>query len=253
MPIAITRAISESIQNCELTHLERTVIDLERARLQHKQYEQELRSLGCDLISLPELPDLPDSVFVEDTAVILDEVAIIANPGAASRQPEVESIGKTFSPHRPLIYIHGPATLDGGDVLVVGKKIYVGLGGRSNQEAVVQMQSGLSNYGYEVVSVEMQGCLHLKSAVTSVAPQTLLVNPDWVNKDQFSDVNFIAVDESEPCAANGLLIGDAVIYPANFPKTRGRLEEAAIRLILVEADELAKAEGAVTCCSLILN
>ncbi len=253
MPIAITRAISESIQNCELTHLERTVIDLGRARAQHQQYEQALKSLGCDLISLPELPDLPDSVFVEDTAVILDEVAIITNPGAASRQPEVASMVKALNPHRTLIYIHPPATLDGGDVLVVGKKIYLGLSGRSNQEAVVQMQSGLSNYGYQVISVEVHGCLHLKSAVTAVSLQTLLVNPAWVNKNQFSEVNFIEVDESEPSAANGLLIGDAVLYPANFPQTRHRLEEAGIKLILVEADELAKAEGALTCCSLILN
>lgn len=253
MPIAITRKISESITNCELTHLERMPIDLHIVREQHAQYEAALKSIGCEVVSLPELPDLPDSVFVEDTAVILDEVAIITNPGAISRKSEIDSIAEILQKYRKLIRIKPPATVDGGDVLVVGKKIYVGFSSRSNLEAVEQMQNALKEFGYQVVGVEVTGCLHLKSAVTAVSAETLLINPNWVDKNLFGGMNFIEIDESEPFAANGLLIGDSVIYPTSFPKTQLKLEEGGIKLVSVDADELAKAEGAVTCCSLILN
>lgn len=253
MPIAITRAISQSITNCELTHLERTPIDLQIARSQHQQYETALRSIGCEVISLPEMSDLPDSVFVEDTAVILDEVAIITNPGAISRKPEIDSIVEVLQKYRKLIRIESPATVDGGDVLVVGKTIYVGISSRSNFEAVEQMQNSLKEFGYQVKEVEVKGCLHLKSAVTVVSADTLLVNPNWVDKNLFCEMNFIEIDEAEPFAANGLLIGEMLIYPTSFPKTAQKLKEKSIELVLVEADELAKAEGAVTCCSLVLN
>jgi dimethylargininase len=253
MTLAITRAVSRSIINCELTHLERTSIDLELARDQHKQYENALKTVGCDVISLPEMPDLPDSVFVEDTAVVLDEAAIITNPGAVSRHAEVDLIAGVLRKYRKLIRIEPPATVDGGDVLVVDKKIYVGLSRRSNPEAIEQMQNSLQDYGYKVSGIEVTGCLHLKSAVTQVAARTLLINPKWVDQSCFDEMNFIEIDESEPFAANALSIGDKVIYPAEFPKTRAKLEEAGIDLVLVDAGELAKAEGAVTCCSLILK
>lgn len=253
MPIAITRTVSRSITECELTHLERTPIDLETAREQHKQYETALRLTGCEVITLPELPTLPDSVFVEDTAVILDEAAIITNPGAVSRRPEIDPIADVLQKYRKLIRIGFPAMLDGGDVLVVGKKIYVGLSGRSNRQAIDQMQALLKDLGYEVIGVEVTACLHLKSAVTVVSPETLLINPKWVDKRSFRRINFIETDESEPSAANGLLIGETVIYPTAFPLTARRLEKNGLDLIPVAADELAKAEGAVTCCSLILN
>jgi dimethylargininase len=253
MPIAITRAVSRSITNCELTHLVRSPINLLLAREQHQQYEEALKSIGCEVISLPELPDLPDSVFVEDTAVILDEAAVITNPGAVSRQPEIDSIIEVLKDHRKLIYIRSPANVDGGDVLVVGKMIFVGLSSRSNPEAINQMQSHLRDFGYTVKGVEVTGCLHLKSAVTKFSADTLLINPNWVDKNHFAGMNFIEIDESEPNAANGLLINETVIYPSAFPKTAQKLEANGIKLMLVEADELAKAEGAVTCCSLILD
>lgn len=253
MTIAITRKLSSSIINCELTHIERIPIDLQIASEQHQQYENALNSIGCNVISLPEMPDMPDSVFVEDTAVILDEVAIITNPGAVSRQPEIDSIAEVLQKYRKVIHIQAPATVDGGDVLVVGKYIYVGLSSRSNLQAVEQMQNSLKEFGYQVFGVEVRGCLHLKSAVTKVAENTLLINPSWVDKNLFTHADFIEIDPSEPLAANCLLIGDSVIYPTSFRKTRKKLEDKGINLILVDADELAKAEGAVTCCSLIIN
>jgi dimethylargininase len=251
--IAITRQVSPAINQCELTLLERQTIDLQRAQTQHLEYEEALRSLGVDVVSLPPEPDLPDSVFVEDVAIVLDECAIITRPGADSRRPEIESIAEALSPFRKLSFIQAPATVDGGDVLTVGKSLFVGLSSRSNQAAIEQMQSILAPVGYSVRSVDVKGCLHLKSAVTQVAAAKLLVNPAWVEKSAFPDMTFIDVDPSEPYAANAVMVDGRVIYPAAFPKTRKRLEAAGIPLVLVDASELAKAEGAVTCCSLIFT
>jgi dimethylargininase len=202
---------------------------------------------------LPAEPDLPDSVFVEDTALVLDECAIITRPGADSRKPETESIAKILAPYRKLFFIESPARVDGGDILSVGKKIYVGLSTRSDNHAIEQMQNYLRPYGYEVKGVAVTGCLHLKSAVTQIAKDTLLINSEWIDKNCFDEVKFIEIDPSEPYAANAVLIGDTIIYPTAFPKTQKRLENMGIKIVNVDADELAKAEGAVTCCSLIFS
>jgi dimethylargininase len=251
--IAITREVSRSIVDCELTHLARTPIDVTRARAQHEQYRSTLRALGLEVISLPEEPDLPDSVFVEDAAIVLDEVAVLTRPGADSRKPEVESIARALEPYRQLLRVTAPATLDGGDVLVVGRKIFVGQTLRSNASALEQMTNLLKPFGYEVIGVPVTECLHLKSGVSQVTENTLLINPAWVEKKYFAGFKFIEADPSEPFAANALLIGDALIYPSAFAGTRTRLETAGLHIVTVEADELSKAEGGVTCCSLILK
>jgi dimethylargininase len=253
MLLAITRAVSSSIVDCELTHLARTPIDVERARQQHAQYEAVLKSLGVAVLSLPEEPELPDSVFVEDTALVLDECAIILRPGAESRRPETRLIEPVLSPYRQLFHIETPARVDGGDLLRLGKHVYMGISTRSDTNAAEQLQALLGRFGYELHLAEVTGCLHLKSAVTQVGEDTLLVNPAWVDKRIFEDVNFLETDASEAYAANALLIGSSVIYPAAFPKTGKRLKAAGVPIVHVEADELAKAEGAVTCCSLILR
>lgn len=253
MQIAITREVSRSIVNCELTHLERTPIDVPRARAQHLQYESALKQLGVAVLALPEEPDLADSVFVEDAALVLDECAVITRPGAESRRTETDSIARTLAPYRKLFHIEAPARVDGGDILRLGRDIYVGLSSRSDANAMEQMQDSLHPYGYELRPVVVTGCLHLKTAITQVAENTVLINPAWVDKHQFEGVKFIEIDPSEPYAANALLIGETIIYPAAFAKTRKRLQDAGIRLVTVEADELAKAEGAVTCCSLVFN
>jgi dimethylargininase len=155
MSIAITRQISPRFNECELTHLDRQPIDLDLARAQHHAYEAALRALGCDVISLPPEPDLPDSVFVEDVALVFDEVAIITRPGADSRRPEAELIAPALSLHRTLFTIEAPGILDGGDVLRVGKTVYVGLSSRSNRSGVEQPQKILAPYGYTVNGVEV--------------------------------------------------------------------------------------------------
>jgi dimethylargininase len=250
--LAVTRKISPRFNECEITHIDRTPIDLEVARIQHQNYVLALETLGCQVIELAEEPDLPDSVFVEDTAFILPELAVITRPGADSRKPETESILKVLSSHKKLAHITAPATVDGGDVLVLGKNIYIGLSLRSNQEAIDQTQSLLQEYGYTVIGVEMHDCLHLKTALTKVDDGTVLINPAWVDTSHFKEYRWIEVDDSEPFAANCLPVNGQIIYPTAFPKTTKKLEAHGYRIFPVQVDELAKAEGAVTCCSLIL-
>ena len=253
MVIAVTREISQRYDECEITHIERTPINLNVARAQHCAYVNALKKLGCKVIELPAESDYPDSVFVEDTAFILPEVAVITRPGADSRKPETESIVRALSPHIHLIHVREPATVDGGDVLVLGKSIYVGLSTRSNREAIDQLNKLLEEYGYTVAGVQTQGCLHLKSAVSRVDEKTLLINPNWVDANHFAGYDLMEIDPSEPFAANCLPMEGSIIFPLAFPKTRTKLEERGYKVVTVDVSELAKAEGAVTCCSLILS
>lgn len=253
--IAIVRAVSPRMAECELTHLDRQPIDIALAEKQHEEYMDALRRLGCELEPAMELPYHADGVFVEDCAVVLPELAIIARPGAESRREEVYSIVEMLERYRENIhYIEAPGTLDGGDVLRVGDQLWVGLSARTNADAVLQMQAILKPYGYTVEAVRMgQGCLHLKSAVTQVADDLLLLNPDWVHPDYFPDFDLIFTHPEEPGAANALLIDDTVIFPDDFPHTALALAEADIELLLVDNSEVIKAEGGVTCCSILLE
>lgn len=253
MKIALTRQVSPAINRCELTHIAREPIDYERACDQHKQYEKALHSLGVKVISLDAEPDLPDSVFVEDVALVLDECAVMLNPGAPSRRPEVASVETALAPYREIFRVQPPGTVDGGDILRVGKTIFVGISGRSTVNAVEQLKAILEPHSYKVRGVNVTGCLHLKSAITQVSEDTLLINPEWVSKEDFPGLKFIEVDTLEPYAANAVLVEGTLIYPSAFPQTKIKLEKAGCNLSIVDANELAKAEGAVTCCSLIFN
>ncbi|MHB8094560.1 MAG: dimethylarginine dimethylaminohydrolase family protein [Candidatus Aminicenantales bacterium] len=253
MRIAITRQVSPAMPECELTHRERQAIDVDLAIRQHHAYQERLAALGCRLLQLPAEPDLPDSIFVEDTAVLLDEAGIITRPGAASRRPETESIARALAPFRALHTITAPGCLDGGDVLRLGKTLYVGLSSRSNQAAIEQLRTFLDPYGYTVRGLELTGCLHLKSAVTQVAANTLLFNPKWIDPAIFPGWQIIAVDPSEPSAANALLLDETVIHPSAYPATRRRMEARGIPAVPVDVSEVIKAEGGVTCCSLIFE
>lgn len=251
--IAITRAVSRAIERCELTHLERRAIDLGLARRQHAAYEQALRDAGCDVRQLPEQPGLADSVFVEDTAVVLDEVAVLTRPGAESRRGEVDSMAEALAPFRELRRIEAPGTLDGGDVLRLDRVIHVGASSRSNAEGIGQLRECVAPFGYRVEAVPLRGCLHLKSAVTRVAPDLLLVNPDWVDARHFPGFRTLVVDQAEPFAANAILAGATLLYSASFPRTADRLRRAGIDVRLVDMSETEKAEGAMTCCSVIFE
>lgn len=252
MRIALTRSVPPSIVNCELTHLDREPIDFARATEQHDAYERALVALGYTIQRLPPQSELPDSVFVEDTALVLPEIAVIARPGAASRRPEVTSVADALRPHRPLAFIESPGTLDGGDVLAIGRTIYVGDSTRTNADGIRQLSDLVSAHGYAVHPVKVSECLHLKSAVTRVAEDVVLLNSAWVDSSSFDGMHQIEVDPGEPFGANALWIGEHVIYPGTYDQTRRRLEENGIKMHLVEMDELQKAEGGVTCCSILI-
>jgi dimethylargininase len=253
MLIAVTREVSPAISRCELTHAARVPIDAGLARAQHRAYERALEDAGCTIVRVEAAPDLPDSVFVEDIAIVLDELAIIARPGAPSRRAETAGVGQVVGGYRRLHAIQAPGTLDGGDVLVIGRRIFVGHSSRTNQAAITQMTDLVAPYGYRVRPVRVTGCLHLKSAVTALADNRLLINRQWLEEQAFDDVELVDVDPLEPAAANVVRVGDELVYPASFPRTRARLEARGLRVRTVDVGEIAKAEGAVTCCSLIFR
>ena len=253
MRIAVTREISPAIERCELTHLPRVAIDLDAAQAQHAEYERCLAALGCAVQRLPADPELPDCVFVEDVAVVLDELAVITRPGAASRRAETPPVAEVLREYRPLHAIAAPATLDGGDVLVVGRRVFVGRTPRSDAAGAAQLRGVLRPRGYTVREVAVRDCLHLKTAVTAVAADLLLVDPRCVAAEAFDDLMLVEIDPAEPCAANALRVGERVIYPSAFPRTRERLERLGLDVRPVDASELAKAEGGVTCCSLVFE
>lgn len=241
------------MDRCELTHLARAPIDVALAAAQHLAYERCLESLGCRVERLPAEPSLPDSVFVEDAAIVVDEVAVITLPGAVSRRAETASIGKALEAYRPLAFIAPPGVLDGGDVLRIGRRQWVGLSGRSNAAGVQQLADAVAPHGYTVEGVPIRGCLHLKSAVTQVAPDTVLLNPSWISGAPFAGLRIVEVAPGEPMAANALLIDDALVYPSAFPRTLSRIAALATRILPLDVSEIAKAEGGVTCCSLIFG
>ena len=191
-------------------------------------------------------------MFVEDTCVVVDELAIITRPGAESRRPETAGVAEAVARHRALRHIEPPGTLDGGDVLRIGRTLFVGRSLRTNDEGIEQLRRILDPLGYQVHAVALHGCLHLKSAVTQVGPRTILVNPAWIDMDAFAGYEQIEVDPAEPFAANALLIGDRAIHPAGYSRTRARLESRGVGVVSVDVSELAKAEGGVTCCSIVL-
>lgn len=250
---AITRKVSSQFNQCLLTHLHREAIDVQRARDQHFAYEQALRDAGCEVESLEPMADAPDSVFVEDTAVVVEEVAILARPGAPARQPEVDSMAHHLADYRPLKRIEPPGLLDGGDVLRIGRRLFVGLSSRTNASGIDQLRHFLAPWNYQVTGVDLEACLHLKTAVTQVAEGTVLVNPTWFDPTTLGDLEVIKVDRDEPFGANGLLIQGQLIYPEAFPKTRRLLERRGITILPVDISELAKAEAGVTCCSLVFE
>lgn len=253
MLTAITRAVSPSIDDCELTFHLRQQIDVARAASQHHAYEECLRELGVRVISLPAEPALPDSVFVEDAAIIVDELAIMTFMGAVSRRGETESLARALSEYRPIKYMQSPATLDGGDVMRIGRALYVGASSRTNAEGASQLRGLLAPFDYQVRAVEVTGCLHLKSACTYIGRNSILINRAWIDAAQLESFELVDVPTEEPNAANALLVGDVVVMPDSFPQTRAMLEGRGFNVRAVDVSELQKAEGGVTCKSLIFN
>lgn len=251
--IAITRAVSASMNDCQLAFAKRQPIDIAKAIAQHDQYEGCLASLGIQVISLAAVPDLPDAVFVEDPALVLDEVAIMTRMGAESRRGESASLAAAVERFRPLRWIVEPGTLEGGDVVRVGRTLFVGKSARSNAAGIAQLAAALAPFGYPVRGVPIEHCLHLKSACTYLGRDTLLANRAWVDLAEFGNARVIAVAAGEAGAADVLAIGDTVIIPASFPATAATLEREGWRVMRVDVSELQKAEAGVTCMSVIFE
>lgn len=264
MIVALTRAVPRSIDRCQLTHLARTAIDYPRAVEEHQRYEAALEEMGCRVERLTDAPEHPDSVFVEDTAIVFEDLAVIARPGAPSRRGEVAATITALSRYRRLAFIQAPATLDGGDVLVMPGTVFVGDTPRTNAEGARQLASFVSPFGYTVVRVPVTECLHLKSAVSPLSSTmgitgatgtsgTLLINRAWVDAGPFARFDLVDIDPSEPAAANVLAIGDRVLCADEFPRTRARVESRGFVTLSVPAGELAKAEGGLTCGSIVFS
>lgn len=253
MPIALTRDVSPAMHLCELSHLARTPIDHATALAQHAAYEQALMDLGCRVHRLPSDASMPDAVFIEDTAVVTDEIAVITRPGAKSRRGETEAVASALGRYRPLATIEAPGTVDGGDVLRIGRTFYVGNSTRSNRDGIAQLGELLAPYDYRVMPVVTRDCLHLKTAATVAAAGVVVLNPAWVDRALFEHVTVVEVDPTEPFAGNVLQVGEVTICGAAFPRTNRRLAEAGVAVRTVDMSEFAKAEGGVTCCSIILQ
>ena len=250
---ALTRAVSPTLEACELTWLPRERIDIRKAIAQHDAYERALTELGLHVISLPAEPDLPDATFVEDPLVVVDEVAIVTRMGAASRRPESESLARAIAPFRSVRRLREPATLEGGDVMRIGRDVFVGLSSRTSEAGIAQLSAELEPFGYRVHPVQVPGCLHLKSACCSLGDGKILANPAWLNPAPLHEYRIIEVPEDEPAAANVLRIGDTVLMPACFPHTAEILLREGFTIKTVDISELIKAEAAVTCSSVIFE
>ena len=250
---ALTREVSPAIANCELEFLDRQPIDVVLASEQHRQYQACLTELGVHVEILPAEPDLPDSVFVEDPAIVLDEVAVITRMGALSRRGEGETLARALTRYRELRHIEDPGTLEGGDVMRVGKTLYVGYSRRTNVTGIQQLAGMLHPLGYFVVPVEVRGCLHLKSACCYIGDDTVLANRAWMDPDALCSLRILDVPADEPRGANALRIGETVLMPAAFPHTCAVLASSGFRVRTVDNSELLKAEAGVTCTSLIFE
>jgi dimethylargininase len=252
MPLAFTRAVSPCIAECALTHLKRQAIDPLRAAGQHAAYEQALRDAGFDLIRLPELADDPDAVFVEDTALLLGEHAVITRPGAPSRAGETDSTAAGLGPYFAIHHLRD-GVLDGGDVLRIGARLYVGQSSRTDAAGTRALADLVATLGFQVVPVELGRCLHLKTAVTFAGQGSVLVNPDWVDPDLFKDTRALAVAGDEPFAANVVRAGDRLLMAAGSPNTAARLRQGGFTVVELDVSELQKAEAGGTCMSLIAD
>jgi dimethylargininase len=253
MLTAITRGVSPAIVNCELTFVDRAPIDLAKAQEQHRAYEQVLEKFGAKVISLPLEAALADSMFVEDPAMVLDELALILPLGTESRRAEAASLAKVLAKFRELKYVQLPGTAEGGDILRVERNLFVGLSKRTNGEGTRQLQSIIGEYGYTVTAAPVSGCLHLKSAVTFLGRNTLLANRKWFDASCMPGFEWLDVAPEEPHAANALAFGDTVILPASFPLTRTLIEARGFTVLPLDISELQKAESGLTCSSLLFD
>ncbi|MBD0292271.1 MAG: N(G),N(G)-dimethylarginine dimethylaminohydrolase [Jiangellaceae bacterium] len=248
--VALVRAPSDRLAEGVVTHIARAAVDVELAKRQHREYVDALRSAGWTVREVAPAPDCPDSVFVEDTVIVCDDVAVLTRPGLAARRAEVDGTEAAVR-DLPLRVAHivAPAMLDGGDVLQVGSSVYVGVGGRTNAAGVEQLRAHLAGLGRRVVAVRLTGVLHLKSAVTALPDGTLLARPDRIDHGALPDLR--AVDEEAGCHVVPLG-GGQVLLAASAPRTAQWLRTNGWFPVVVDISEFEKLEGCVTCLTVLV-
>lgn len=251
--IAIAHVPSPHLNQCQLTHLAAQAIDLGRAATQHSGYLETLENLGVRVVLLDANRDFPDSVFVEDTAVVLDEVAIIATMGTSSRRGEPPAIEQELRRHREVRRIEQPGLLEGGDILRIGKRLLVGVSSRTDRDGIEALREIVEPFGYQVSPVPVHGCLHLKTACTALPDGRLFVNRRWLEMEALAEFECLDVPEDEPFAANLLLVGEVVCLAAAHPQTVELVHHRGFQTRTVDISEFAKAEGAMTCLSLLFQ
>ena len=253
MLLALTREPSSSLAAGERAYREREPIDLEEARRQHRAYRESLARCGVRVVTLPPLDDLPDAVFVEDAAIVLDEVAILMPMGVDSRRPEPAEIAAELSRWREVVRLPEGSLAEGGDVVRIGRTLYVGRTRRTDDAGIAGLAAATGPHGYRVVPVDVRDCLHLKSACTALDEETILLNRAWVDADALEVARAIEVAVDEPAAANALAVGDAVLLQAEYPRTAERVADMGYDVRMLGLGELAKAEGSLTCLSLVFE
>lgn len=245
----ITHKVSLALQECELTFLESEPIDIVKAAEEHRNYCTMLKKCGAKVITLDENVLLPDSVFVEDPIIVFDEVAVSTSMGVESRRSERETLGKFFTQYRKVVQINLPAKIEGGDVLKVGKQIFVGQSPRTNRAGVDALTEILNPFGYEVIPVKVRGCLHLKTGCTALDSSTILINPAWVDPSPFTGFTIIETLSEEPFGANVLPINETLCMNAAFPLTADLVRSRGYTVITTDITEFVKAEAGLTCMS----
>ncbi len=222
---------------------------------QHEFYVNTLRALGLEVIALPAEPAHPDAYFVEDPAVVTPAVAIITNPGAAARRGEQDTLEPVLARYRQIAHIRPPGTMDGGDVLMVGKHFFVGISERTNEEGASQFGRILEEHDYSWTAVPLGDGLHLKSSVNYVGADSdgadnLLITEAFADREVFQSYDKIILAEEEVYASNTLLVNDTLIMPKGFPKTRRQLEGLGKKIVELDVSEAQKMDGGLTCMSL---
>ena len=251
--IAITHVPSPNLAQCELTFVARAPIDFGRALKQHAAYGAMLRQCGAEVVTLDVNRDLPDCVFVEDTAIVLDEVAVLCSMGTASRRAELVGIEPELRKYREVRSIELPATIEGGDVVRVGRTLLVGLSSRTNAAGASALDAVVRRFGFRVVPVPVRRCLHLKTACCALPDDRLLVNPELVDVETLPGFKCVRIPKEEPWAADVALVGTNVCVAAEHQRTANLIRDLGFAVHTIDLSEFAKAEGGVTCLSILLS
>ena len=226
--------------------------DLALMLAQHAAYADALRAVGLEIEVLDPLPGFPDAYFVEDVAVVVPELAVVTRPGAPSRLGEADAIVAALARYRPVAGLAPPATMDGGDVLVAGDTVFIGLSTRTNESGAAQLARLLEPHGYRSRTVPVASGLHLKSSVTWLGGDMLLVGERYAGRPELEGFRHLVVDADEEAACNTLLVNGTLLTPARFPKTRRLLDRAGLPVIELDLTEARKMDGGLTCMSLRL-